>query len=152
VVMRGQGYAFFGHSGAGKTTVAQLAHGYGQVLTDENIVLRLTNRGVALCSTPFWGHSTPPEMVRRVNRSVPLAGLFALAHGPEFALTRLTPGQGIASLLTSEKVATERVESAAAWLDIAGRILARSPVHLLSFRPTTELWQFLPRHMGEKLV
>jgi hypothetical protein len=85
-------------------------------------------------------------MIKRINRCVPLVGLFSLAHAPELALTRLTPGRAVAALLDSEKVATERVESAAAWLAVAGRIVERIPVHSLAFSPTSELWSFLLRH------
>ncbi len=152
IVMDGRGYVFFGPSGAGKTTVAKLAAGHGQLLTDENVVLRLRDGGVELCSTPFWGHSTPPELICRVNRRAPAAGLFALAHAPEFSLAPLSPGQAVTALLTTEKVATERVESADAWLRVAGAIIHRVPVNTLAFRPTPELWAFLARHNGEKLV
>jgi hypothetical protein len=144
----GRGLVFFGHSGAGKTTVARLAKGCGQVLGDENVVLRLRERGVELVSTPFWGFSTPPELVRRANRSAPLAGLYSLVQAPRFELRRLTTSQAIAALLDTEKVATERVASASAWLTVAGPIVERVPVQLLSFMPTTELWSFLMRHEG----
>ncbi len=40
VALDGRGHAFFGPSGAGKTTVARLAAGHAQVLCDENVVLR----------------------------------------------------------------------------------------------------------------
>lgn len=146
VVLGDRGYVFFGHSGAGKTTVARLAEDHAEVLCDENIVLRPGIRRVEVLSTPLWGWSTPPQMVRRVNRCVPLAGLFNLAQASEFALTRLTPGQAVTALLDTEKVATERLESAAAWLTVAGRIVERVPVQTLSFPPTTELWSFLLRH------
>lgn len=152
IVIDGRGYVFFGPSGAGKTTVAKLAEGRGQLLTDENVVLRLTDDAVQLYSTPFWGHSTPPELIRRVNRRVPLAGLFALSHAPDFSLTRLSPGHAVAALLTTEKVATERVESAVAWLQVASAVVDRVPVYTLAFRPTPELWTFLARHNGEKLI
>ena len=146
VEIDGCGYAFFGPSGAGKTTVARLAQGHGEVLGDENVVLRLTGDEVELASTPFWGSSTPPEIIHRANRSAPLAGLYSLAHASRFAVARLTPGQGVAALLKTEKVATERVESAAAWLAVAGSIVERVPVHLLRFAPSKELWSFLMRH------
>ncbi len=97
IAIDGRGYVFFGPSGAGKTTVAKLAAGHGQLLTDENVVLRLKSDGVEVCSTPFWGHSTPPELIRRINRCVPIAGLFSLTQAPDFSLTPLTPGQAVAA-------------------------------------------------------
>lgn len=150
MVMAGSGYLFAGPSGAGKSTISGLAQGVGQVLSDENVVVRLTDGGAKLCSTPFWGQSTPPERVHRVNRCAPLAGIYLLEHAPEFTLTRLRSAEAVAALLGTEKVATERVESAAAWLSIAGRLTAAVPIHRLGFRPTPELWAFLAASLSGK--
>jgi len=43
IVLDGQGYVFTGPSAAGKTTVARLAAGYAEVLSDENVVVRETS-------------------------------------------------------------------------------------------------------------
>jgi hypothetical protein len=143
ISIEGKGHCFFGASGAGKTTVARLAAGRGELLTDENVILQLAPDGPRLVSTPYWGHSTPPEMIRRKSRSVPLTALYELTHTPGFVLMRLGPGAAAAALLGTEKVATERVESADAWLAVAGRLVASVPVYRLGFRPTAELWDFL---------
>ncbi len=144
VVREGMGAAFTGASGAGKTTVAGLAAGRGDVLCDENVVVGLGPRGPELWSTPFWGGSTPAGLVHRVNRRVPLAAIYVLEHAAGFHLARLAPAAAIMALLTTEKVATERPESAAAWLATAARLIAAAPVYRLGFRPTAELWDFLP--------
>ncbi len=95
VVLRGRGHVFFGASGAGKTTVARLAAGHADLLCDENVVLKLAADAWELHSTPFWGHSTPPELIRRVNRRAPLAALFQLTHAPDFTVTRLSPADAV---------------------------------------------------------
>lgn len=143
VVLEGHGLCFFGPSGAGKTTIARLAAGRAEVLADENVIVRLGHDGPELLSTPFWGHSTPPDLIRRTNRCVPLHALYELAHAPAFGLTRLRHAGAVAALLGSEKVASERVESAAAWLAIAGALTDRTPVFRLEFLPSTALWDFL---------
>lgn len=143
VEIDGAGHVFTGASGAGKTTVARLAAGRGQVLVDENVILRLGAGGPEVYSTPFWGHSTPPALIQRTNRHVPLAAIYLLVHAPEFRLSRLSPSQAAVALLSTEKVATERAESAAAWLAVAERLIAQVPIHHLAFRPTVELWDFL---------
>ncbi|MCZ7574614.1 MAG: hypothetical protein M5U01_39185 [Ardenticatenaceae bacterium] len=151
IVLDGGGYLFFGPSGAGKTTVAQLAIRRGQVLTDESVIVRLGVDGPELISTPFWGHSTPRGLISRVRRQVPLRGLYALVQAPVFDLVRLNPAAAAIALLGTEKVATERVPSAAAWLDVAGRLVTRLPVYQLHFRPTPRLWSFLDQHNKEVL-
>jgi hypothetical protein len=147
-----RGYAFVGPSGAGKTTVARLAAGYGELLCDENIIVRLEPTGPLLCSTPFWGMSTPPELIKRVNRRLPLRALFVLEHAADFALIPLRTASAIVELLTTEKVATERVASASVWLSAAERLVAQTPIYRLAFRPTSELWPFLRAQLQGALV
>jgi len=143
IVRNGKGQVFFGPSGAGKTTVAALAGKWGELLCDENVVVRPGPDGPKLFSTPFWGHSTPPELIRRVNRRARLTGLYALRQAPAFALERLSAAEAVMALLGTEKVATERAESASAWLDVAERLVTQVAVYRLDFRPTAELWEFL---------
>ncbi|MEZ4768876.1 MAG: hypothetical protein R2844_10685 [Caldilineales bacterium] len=148
MMRRGQGLALSGRSGAGKTTASRMAAGHAQVLTDENLILSLAGPRPMLLSTPFWGASTPPEMIHRVNVQAPLRALLLLEHGPEFRLERLSDGDAVLALLTTEKLAVERVSSAAAWLAIAQRLVAATPTYRLYSRPTAELWPFLDRELG----
>ncbi len=143
LVRNGRGLAHSGRSGVGKTTTARLAAGYADVLVDENLVVSLAGSQPTLFSTPFWGASTPREMIQRVNRQAPLHALLLPEHGPEFLLEPLSCGDAVLALLTTEKVAVERVSSAAAWLATAERIVAQVPTYRLYFRPTAELWPFL---------
>lgn len=148
MVRHGQGLALSGRSGAGKTTASRVAAGHALVLTDENLVLSLAGPQPMLLSTPFWGASTPREMIQRVNVRAPLRALLLLEHGPEFRLERLNDGDAVLALLTTEKLAVERVSSASAWLEIAQRLVAATPTYRLYSRPTAELWPFLDRELG----
>lgn len=144
IVLQGKGHLFFGASGRGKSTVARLARGVGQVLTDENVLIRTSTVGFQLQSTPFWGLSTPDEDIQGIGRAeAPLKAIYALEHSSTFELELLSKGRATMALLTSEKVATERNESAAAWLEMVSNIVEQVPVYRLGFRPTHELWHFL---------
>ena len=143
VVRNGWGLAHCGRSGVGKTTTARLAAGYADVLVDENLVASAADPQPTLYSTPFWGASTPPEMIHRVNRHAPLRALLLPEHGPDFVLELLDPAEAVLALLTTEKIAVERVSSATAWLSTAEKLVTRVPTYRLYFRPTPELWQFL---------
>lgn len=147
IVWQGVGLAFCGHSGAGKTTVARLATGVAKVLTDETLVISLASSQPLLLSTPFWGASTPVELIRRVNRKAPLRALFLLEHASQFALEPLNAGEAVLALLATEKVAVERVSSAEAWLHMVSELVSRLPVYRLHFRPTADLWPFLAAHL-----
>lgn len=149
MVWQGSGHVFFGPSGSGKTTMAQRAAGQVEVLGDENVVVRLSEQGPELLSTPFWGQSTPPDLIRRVNRRVPLRALYALEQTAEFSLQQLSAGQAVIALSLTEKVAAERTSSAAAWLAVAEHLVARVPVYRLGVALKPGLWEFLEVSTGK---
>ena len=146
LVLNGNGYVFFGPSGAGKTTLSLLARDRAEILSDENIIVRCSAAGPQLLSTPFWGGSTPCDLIRRVRRTVPLRALFAMRHTPDFAVRPLSASEAVLALLATEKVATERVDSASAWLGAAAQVVQEIPVYELAFAPTLTLWSFLEQH------
>ncbi len=152
VVRQGQAHVFIGPSGAGKSTIARLASGYGQVLCDENIVLRLGAAGPEALSTPFWGQATP-DTTARLRLSAPLAALYTLQQTPDFSLAPLTPAQAVLALIDSTRIAVEQPSRAAAWLAAAQSLLAQAPIYRLGFQPTTDLWPFLagPHDAAETL-
>lgn len=144
IIIEERAHLFFGASGRGKSTVARLAQGIGWVLTDENVIIRKSATGFRLYSTPFWGLSTPAHEIQSIGRAdAPLVGLYALEHAVNFELERLSKARATMALLTSEKVATERNSSAAAWLDMVSEVVEQIPTYRLGFRPTSELWDFL---------
>lgn len=148
IVRHGWGLAHSGRSGVGKTTTARLAAGFADVLVDENLIVSLAGPQPALLSTPFWGGSTPHEMIHRVNRQAPLRALLLLEHGTDFVLKPLAHSDAVLALLTTEKVAVERVSSASAWLAMAEKLVDQVPTYRLFFRPTQELWPFLDDALG----
>lgn len=145
LVLNGNGYVFFGPSGAGKTTLSMLARDRAEILSDENVIVRCGADGPQLISTPFWGFNTPIDLIRRTRRTVPLRALFALRHTPDFQVRPLSAAEAVLVLLATEKVATERVDSAAAWLNTAEQLVQQAPIYQLEFAPTPEVWAFLER-------
>lgn len=143
IAVEGRGQLFFGPSGAGKTTIASLAAGKYDILSDENLILRCASSIPLLLATPFWGTSTPAHLIRRNRHQLPLRGLYALRHGPEFHLERLTPPDAVLDLLLTEKIAADDPQSLNRWLAVVETLLASAPVYRLTFRPTPDLWDFL---------
>lgn len=140
---RGQGLVVSGHSGAGKTTFARLALGYGEPFNDEMVIVDLSTDQPLLLSTPFLGLGTPPEMQRRIRRSTPATALLFLAHGTSFELTPLSPADAVLELLRTNIAAVERVSSAEIWMALVADMLQALPVFRLHFRPAPELWEYL---------
>ena len=143
VTIMGQGHVFFGPSGAGKTTIATLAAGWGELFSDESVVLSFKHSLAQLHSTPFWGHSTPEHLIQRTQQQAPLRALYGLQHGLDFHLEQMSATESIIALLLTEKIAADRAESMNPWLSVAEAMLAVVPVYRLTFRPTNELWSFL---------
>ncbi len=143
ILWRGKGLVVSGHSGAGKTTVSRLSLGYGELFNDEMVIVDLSGHRPMLLSTPFLGRKTPPELVRRINRTAPVDALILLAHAPIFELRQLGPSEAVMELLRTDIAAVERLTSAAIWMTVVEQLVDSVPVYQLCFRPTTELWDFL---------
>jgi hypothetical protein len=143
ILWRGRGLVVSGHSGAGKTTTARLALGYGEPFSDEEVIVDLSGTRPLLLSTPFVAPGTPPELTQRVRRAVPAAALLLLTHAPDFRLTPMEPAEVAIELLRTNIAAVERVSSAIRWMDRVERLVHAMPAYRLHFRPTTELWDFL---------
>lgn len=148
VAVEGRGYLFFGPSGAGKTTIASLAAGKYDLLSDENLILRCASPHPLLVATPFWGSSTPAHLIRRNRRRLPLCALYALRHGPEFQLERLSAPDAVLALLLTEKIAADDPQSLNHWLAVVETLLVAVPVYRLTFAPTPDLWNFLDSACG----
>lgn len=143
ILWRGHGLLASGHSGAGKTTMARLALDYGEPFNDEVVIVDLAGPQPLLLSTPILGQSTPPELARRVKRAAPATALLLLAHGPDFELTPMEPAEAVMELLRTNIAAVERFNSARLWMERVDQLVRALPVYRLSFRPTSELWDFL---------
>ncbi len=148
ILWRGQGLVVSGQSGAGKTTMARLALGYGEPFNDEVVIVDLSGPQPLLLSTPILGQATPPELARRVKRVVPATALLLLAHAPDFELTPMEPAEAVMELLRTNIAAVERLSSAKVWMAMVERLLQAMPVYRLRFRPTAELWDFLAGALG----
>lgn len=143
ILWQGRGLVVSGHSGAGKTTVARLALGYGEPFNDEMVIVDLSGAQPMLLSTPFLGRKTPPELAQRSPRAAPATALLLLAQAPSFELTPLAPAEAVIELLRTDIAAVERVASAAAWMATVDRLVQAVPAYRLRFRPTVEIWDFL---------
>ncbi len=143
IFWQGRGLVISGHAGAGKTTVARLAQGYGELFNDEMVIVDLSGAQPLLLSTPFVGPTTPADLVRRIRQCAPASVLLLLAHAPAFELRPLSPTEAVLELLRTNLAAVERTASAAAWLAAVDRLVRALPAYHLRFRPTAELWDFL---------
>jgi len=91
----GRGWIFCGHSGAGKSTMAQLLSGrHVTVLSDDRIILREAGDEVLMYGTPWHG-----EAGFAVAASAPLAGILILSHGTSNRTVAMTRVEAVSELM-----------------------------------------------------
>jgi hypothetical protein len=135
VVLGGRGVAFFGPSGAGKTTLAATAP--VPVLSDELVAIA-PDRPLRLVRSGFWGAAPAGSGVA----GGPLALLVDLKQGPAFRLEPLRPVAAAGRLLASVPVPLVP----AIWqraLAVVAEVVAQVPVARMEWAPEAPPWQAL---------
>ena len=105
VVRDGWGYAFFGKSGAGKSTATELIRRRDPAalaVGDDAAIIAWEEGRPWLLSAPLgcgYAHVPPPP------RRVPLRGLFSLHQGQSHGLSRCPPSEGLMRLIANSMVA-----------------------------------------------
>lgn len=132
LVHEGNGYLFVGHSGAGKSTTAELfraQHEAAAVLSDDRIILRPESSGVTMWGTPWHG-----EAHLSMPASSSLSRIFVLRQAEENSAIRLRPASATAALLSRCFIPLwnrDAVETSASTVE---SIAQSVPVYELSFR------------------
>jgi len=133
---RGSGYAFFGHSGSGKTTVARVSLD-AQILNDDLVVLLPQ-------ADRWWMHATPfsnPTQVTPVGpQAVPLAALYRLVQDRRVLLKPIDPAVAIAEVIASSPVVSADPDRAVTLLARAEHLVSTVPVQRLHFLPDPSFW------------
>ncbi len=135
VVAEGRGVAFFGPSGAGKTTVA--ATSPFPVLSDE-LVVAAPGHPFDLVRSGFWGEGP----ARGRASPAPLALLVDLAKGPAFRLVSLRPAEAAGRVLASTPVPL----APSLWsraLAVVAALVREVPVYRMEWTPADPPWERL---------
>jgi hypothetical protein len=135
MVVEGRGVAFFGPSGAGKTTVASTSP--FPVLSDE-LVAVAPGRPFDLVRSGFWGEG--PASGR--TGPAPLSLLVDLAKGPALRLTRLRPAEAAGRVLASVPVPLAPPLWSRA-LAVAAALVRELPVYRMEWTPAEPPWERL---------
>ena len=125
----GNGYAFLGRSGTGKSTHTRLwleNLPNTRVINGDKPILEEKEKQFIAYGTPWqgkegWG----------CNASVPLRGLCFLEQSKTNAIRRLTPAE-TASRLFVQILIPDDEQNAAATLELADRLINKTPAYLLS--------------------
>ncbi len=141
VVLGGRGVAFFGASGAGKTTLS--ATSPVPVLSDELVAIA-PGRPFTLVRSGFWGEGRPQAGALRA----PLGLLVDLAKGPGFRAERLAPSQAAGRVLASVPVPHSPSLWRAAFAVVA-ELVSRVPVIRMEWTPLEPPWASLQGLLDE---
>jgi hypothetical protein len=140
VVLSGRGVAFFGPSGAGKTTLA--ATSPYPVLSDELVAIA-PGEPRQLVRSGFWGEGRESGRPRQA----PLTALVALDKGPRAVLEALGAREAVRRLLGSVTLPLALPLWSRA-LPILGEIVSAVPVYRLEWSPSEPPWD----RLAEELV
>lgn len=135
VVLARRGVAFFGASGAGKTTLA--ATSPAPVLSDELVAIA-PGRPFTLTRSGFWGAGRPAAGAA----SAPLGLLIDLARGSAFRFERLSPAVAAGRVLASVPVP----HAPALWqrvLEVIAELVSQLPVARMEWTPAAPPWERL---------
>jgi hypothetical protein len=148
VIRDGCGYAFFGPSGAGKTTTTRLSQDVAQVLSDDLVIIRRRDGRYVLCGVPFRG-----EMVEapRLNAQAPLIGLYRLRKDQRHAVEPLSMAEGVAELVAAAPFVVADRAAAAELMNVCSALMAAVPVRALHFRRDDGFWRVIRGHPAETL-
>jgi hypothetical protein len=139
-----RGVAFFGPSGAGKTTVASTSP--FPVLSDELVAI-VPGAPFSLVRSGFWGEGNSAAR----TGAAPLALLVDLAKGPALRLTRLAAAEAAGRLLASTPVPLAPPLWSRA-LAVAAALVREVPVQRMVWAPAEPPWEWLAEVMGAERV
>jgi hypothetical protein len=142
IMRSGQTYLFFGHSGAGKTTVARLSSD-ATVLNDDLLLLLPGAEGTPnsweVFGTPFWN----PTQVAPSASHAPLHGLYRLVQADQVRLETLETAQALAEMVSNVPVIPADPHRNPALLERLQLLTDNVPVYALYFLPDASFWQII---------
>ena len=136
----GNGYAFFGYSGSGKTTVARVSS-EAQILNDDLIVLLPEDSRWNIYATPF---SNPTQVTTAGPQCVPLAALYRLVQDRRVFVEPIAPAAAIAEVIACSPIVSADPDRALALLALAEHLVSTVPVQRLHFLPVPSFWAVVP--------
>ena len=140
IVHRGQGYAFFGVSGSGKTTAAHFS-APDPVLNDDLVLLWPSETGWQMYATPFGKR-------RGEARIASLRALLRLVKDSDVFIAPLSPGRALGELVANTPV----LSADSLWLpEVLARwetLLNVVPVYALHFRRDATFWEVIDAELG----
>ncbi|MEE9219700.1 MAG: hypothetical protein V3U98_11605, partial [Acidobacteriota bacterium] len=140
IVRDGRTHIFFGHSGAGKSTVSTLSCDSGFVLSDDLTLLTPGPDGYLAHSVPF--RSTYKGRVVSERRAYPVAGMYQLVQAPQTRLEQTPRAIAVSSVLSCLPFVTDHLlpMDPTQMMGLLERVLREIPVFRLEFTRSADFW------------
>jgi hypothetical protein len=132
------GHLFLGHSGAGKSTTANLWQSLRdpEILSDDRIILRLQDDGLWMHGTPWHGEAAFAAPAKaRINRIFILEHAESLAPGEENKITPLTRSRAVGELFARSFPPFHSAAGLERTIGFLEQILNRVPCYQFQFVP-----------------
>jgi hypothetical protein len=136
LVRRGNGYAFFGYSGSGKTTVARISSD-ALILNDDLVVLLPDALQWSIHATPF---SSPMKGIAVGPQHALLQALYRLVQDRHVYLEPIDLSVAMAEVIASSPIVSADPDRALALLARAEHLVNAVPVQRLHFLPDPSFW------------
>lgn len=134
-------WIFFGHSGAGKTTISRLSRERGRrVLSDDINALHRDGERILVSKMPFAGDlgRTPGGFEPQ-----PLRGIYRLEKGDDNRVSPLPAGRAVAALLSCAPFVNQDPHRADQLTSRLERLVSERPVGTLAFDLSGDFWTAL---------
>jgi MoaA/NifB/PqqE/SkfB family radical SAM enzyme len=143
VIMDGKGILFAGHSEAGKSTMATMLKGHGEILCDDRNVIRRHGRDFRVYGT--WSHGDIPDVS---GATAPLNAICFLEKAQVNELIPMKDKKEIARRMMGLLI---RPLATAEWwdksLNVADEITANVPCYVLRFDKSGKVVSLLKKHI-----
>lgn len=145
LVRNGSAYLFFGHSGAGKSTVTEFSPGAG-ILSDDLVLVLPDGAAYRASTTPFFGVMSQRE---KETGSFPLRGCFRLRKSDHVEKKVVSKAQAFGLLIPScPNIMSGRRRNELLYPALR-KFLDTVPVYELFFRKDASFWEAVLDHEAE---
>jgi hypothetical protein len=143
LIRNGEGYVFFGPSGAGKTTTTRLSQDEAIILSDDLVILRPRGDHVRLFGVPFKGELSAAP---RANQEAPLKAIYRLRQDDRHAVVPLAHTRAVAELVASAPFVVRDRKLSQQLMSVCDTLARQARVHELRFRRDKGFWKAIDEY------
>lgn len=140
LVRGGEGYVFFGPSGAGKTTTTRLSADTAEILSDDLVILRCADGRCTLYGVPFKGDLSDAP---RANQQAQLKSIYRLQQDSEHYLEPLPKITAVAELVASSPFVVRDLSLSQQLIEVCRQIAQTVPVQMMHFKKDNGFWKVI---------